>query len=132
MSENERQFEDQPDIGLAAVMDRIDNLANEVHRLNDNLGLLVAEIRNNNTQAEDDREIISQALAITKEDSDFYHVQAGRGLQRISDKIGALLALFMQVGTARGVDADSSEELIIEPRRPRVLPMIVREKRKTG
>jgi len=114
------------DIGLAAVFQSIERLAKEVQNLGDAIGLLVAEVRTGQDAAAEDRLIISQALGIMKDDTDFYQVQMNGAVQRLSDKLTGISNMILHVQSSR---AELSDDLILEPRAPRPVPVIIRPKR---
>lgn len=116
------------DIGLAAVMGRVDGLANEIQGLRGDIGLLVAELRADRPSLSADHEIISQALAISKDDADFFQVQAVGALHRLSDKLTGIATLLMHANG--GQAAGDLEQVQIVQRRPRAVPTISRGREK--
>ena len=119
---------DVADVGLAAVMLRIDTMETEIHRLDESLRLLCLEISGDQEGgARDDRAKLSTAVAIAHEDAGFNQAQAISALHRISDKLSAIATMLIQVGAiAPAEDLNKTPAYI---RRPRKVPEIKRSKR---
>jgi ABC-type transporter Mla subunit MlaD len=119
------------DIGLAAVLAELQTLANAVAGVAGDVERLTAEICKAKPELQEDHEVISEALGITKEDNDFFQVQANTALRRNNDKLTAIIAMLTQLG-AKFPEELMRSETPVDSHRPRAVPEIRRTRNKNG
>ncbi len=126
---NLREPPEQDDIGLRAVFQSIDQLASEVEGLRTDIQGLIAEVRIAKPELQDDHQVLSEAIDLTKVEADLFQTQTFASLRRTSEKLNAIAQMLRQLGAVMPAELIKPDTLV-EPTRPRQVPMIRHTKRK--